>query len=218
MKKMLIMGVSPIAVQVAKELEKSDVKIKIIEPDVDRCTYLVDVLPHCKIVHGDATDSDIMEEEAVGVDAFAALSDRSETNILSCLMSKEYGVLKTIAEVENIQFVHEAERLNIGSIINKKLLASSRIFQMLLDSEQDNARCLALADAEVAEVVIKEGSPLCSKDVKDLKIPDAFTLAGLVRNGKGMLVKGDTRLQAGDHVVVFCMHGSFHKVEKFFKK
>ena len=217
-KKMLIMGGSPIAVQVAKELEKSDVKIKIIEPDVDRCTYLVDVLPHCKIVHGDATDSDIMEEEAVGVDAFAALSDRSETNILSCLMSKEYGVLKTIAEVENIQFVHEAERLNIGSIINKKLLASSRIFQMLLDSEQDNARCLALADAEVAEVVIKEGSPLCSKDVKDLKIPDAFTLAGLVRNGKGMLVKGDTRLQAGDHVVVFCMHGSFHKVEKFFKK
>ena len=177
-KKMLIMGGSPIAVQVAKELEKSDVKIKIIEPDVDR----------------------------------------SETNILSCLMSKEYGVLKTIAEVENIQFVHEAERLNIGSIINKKLLASSRIFQMLLDSEQDNARCLALADAEVAEVVIKEGSPLCSKDVKDLKIPDAFTLAGLVRNGKGMLVKGDTRLQAGDHVVVFCMHGSFHKVEKFFKK
>ena len=217
-KKMLIMGGSPIAVQVAKELEKSDVKIKIIEPDVDRCTYLVDVLPHCKIVHGDATDSDIMEEEAVGVDAFAALSDRSETNILSCLMSKEYGVLKTIAEVENIQFVHEAERLNIGSIINKKLLASSRIFQMLLDSEQDNARCLALADAEVAEVVIKEGSSLCSKDVKDLKIPDAFTLAGLVRNGKGMLVKGDTRLQAGDHVVVFCMHGSFHKVEKFFKK
>ena len=133
-------------------------------------------------------------------------------------MSKEYGVCKTIAEVENIQFVHEAERLNIGTIINKKLLASSRIFQMLLDSEEDNARCLALADAEVAEVVIKEGSPLCSKDVKDLKIPDAFTLAGLVRNGKGMLVKGDTRLQAGDHVVVFCMHGSFHKVEKFFKK
>lgn len=217
-KKMLIMGGSPIAVQVAKQLEKSDVKIKIIEPDVERCAYLVDVLPHCKIVHGDATDSDIMEEEAVGVDAFAALSDRSETNILSCLMSKEYGVLKTIAEVENIQFVHEAERLNIGSIINKKLLASSRIFQMLLDSEQDNARCLALADAEVAEVVIKEGSSLCSKDVKDLKIPDAFTLAGLVRNGEGMLVKGNTRLQAGDHVVVFCMHGSFHKVEKFFKK
>lgn len=217
-KKMLIMGGSAIAVQVAKQLEKTDVKIKIIEPDENRCTYLVDVLPHCKIVHGDATDSDIMEDEAVGADAFAALSDRSETNILSCLMSKEYGVRKTIAEVENIQFVHEAERLNIGSIINKKLLASSRIFQMLLDSEQDNARCLALADAEVAEVVIKEGSALCNKDVKDLKIPDDITLAGLVRNGEGMLVKGDTRLQPGDHVVIFCMHGSFHKVEKFFKK
>lgn len=114
------MGGSAIAVQVAKELEKYDVKVKIVEPDEDRCAYLVDVLPHCKIVHGDATDSDIMEEEAGGIDAFAALSDRSETNILSCLMSKEYGVCKTIAEVENIQFVHEAERLNIGTIINKK--------------------------------------------------------------------------------------------------
>lgn len=216
-KKLLIMGGSPIAVQVAKELEKSDVKVKIIEPDDDRCAYLVDVLPHCKIVHGDATDSDIMGEEAGGIDAFAALSDRSETNILSCLMSKEYGVKKTIAEVENIQFVHEAERLNIGTIINKKLLASSRIFQMLLDSEEDNARCLALADAEVAEVVIKEGSKLCTKDIKDLSIPQEFTLAGLVRNGEGMLVRGNTRLQPGDHVVVFCMHGSFHKVEKFFK-
>lgn len=217
-KKMLIMGGTPIAVQVAKELEKSEIKVKIIEPDDDRCAYLVDVLPHCKIVHGDATDSDIMEEEAGGMDAFAALSDRSETNILSCLMSKEYGVRKTIAEVENIQFVHEAERLNIGTIINKKLLASSRIFQMLLDSEEDNARCLALADAEVAEVVIKEGSKLCTKDIKDLSIPQEFTLAGMVRNGEGMLVRGDTRLQPGDHVVVFCMHGSFHKVEKFFKK
>ena len=217
-KKMLIMGGSAIAVQVAKELENTGVKVKIIEPDDDRCTYLVDVLPHCKIVHGDATDSDIMEEEAGGMDAFAALSDRSETNILSCLMSKEYGVRKTIAEVENIQFVHEAERLNIGTIINKKLLASSRIFQMLLDSEQDNARCLALADAEVAEVVIKDGSKLCSKEIKEFDIPPEFTLAGLVREGRGMLVKGDTRLQPGDHVVVFCMHGSFHKVEKFFKK
>lgn len=212
------MGGSAIAVQVAKELEKYDVKVKIVEPDEDRCAYLVDVLPHCKIVHGDATDSDIMEEEAGGIDAFAALSDRSETNILSCLMSKEYGVCKTIAEVENIQFVHEAERLNIGTIINKKLLASSRIFQMLLDSEEDNARCLALADAEVAEVVIKEGSKLCSKDIKDFDIPSEITLAGLVRDGVGMLVKGNTRLQPGDHVVVFCMHGSFHKVEKFFKK
>ena len=77
---------------------------------------------------------------------------------------------------------------------------------------------LALADAEVAEVVIKEGSKLCSKDIKDFDIPSEITLAGLVRDGVGMLVKGNTRLQPGDHVVVFCMHGSFHKVEKFFKK
>lgn len=119
-------------------------KVKIVEPDEDRCAYLVDVLPHCKIVHGDATDSDIMEEEAGGIDAFAALSDRSETNILSCLMSKEYGVCKTIAEVENIQFVHEAERLNIGTIINKNCLRQAAYSKCCLTARKTTPAALPL--------------------------------------------------------------------------
>lgn len=212
---LMIMGGSPIAEQIARTLGET-VKIKLIEPDYDRCQYLADVLPYCNIVHGDATDYEILQEEGISdIDVFAALSDRSETNILSCMMAKEYGVRKTIAEVESLQFINEAESLNIGTIINKKLLASSRIFQILLDSDVNNARCLALADAEVAELIVKEGSKICRSDVKDLRLPDDMTIAGLVRDGEGMLVKGDTRLQPGDHVVIFCLTGAFHKVEKF---
>lgn len=101
-------------------------------------------------------------------------------------------------------------------MINKKLLASSHIFQILLDSDSSNAKCLALADAEVAELVVKEGSKITRADVKDLNLSHDMTIAGLVRNGVGQLVQGNTRIQAGDHVVIFCLSGAIHKVEKLF--
>ena len=123
---------------------------------------------------------------------------------------------KTIAEVEDLQYINEAEALNIGTIINKKLLASSKIFQMMLDKDKTTSKCLALADAEVAELVVQEGSKVTRAAVKDVKWPHDMTLAGLVRDGEGQLVTGDTRLRAGDHVVVFCLAGAINKTEKMF--
>ena len=215
-KRVMIMGGSRIAIQLAR-LAGDRYKIKIIESDLEKCHKLAEKLPDCNIVHGDARDIDILHDEGIEEhDAFIALTDSSETNILACLTAKEYGVKKTIAEVENIQFIAEAENLNIGKVINKKLLASSHIFQILLDSDSSNAKCLALADAEVAELVAKEGSRITRADVKDLHLSHDMTIAGLVRNGVGHLVQVNTRIQAGDHVVVFCLSGAIHKVEKLF--
>ena len=215
--KVLIMGGSHIAVQLAL-LARGKYMMKIIEEDRERCEHLAELLPHCGIVCGDARDTDLLEEEGVGdFDAFVALTDSSEANILGGLMAKEQGVKKTIAEVENIQFISEAEILNIGTIINKKLLATSRIFQILLDNDPNTSKSLALADAEVAELEIKQGSRLTRADVRNLQLPLGMTIAGLVREGKGQLVTGSTRLQAGDHIVVFCLSGMLNKIEKIFK-
>lgn len=214
--KILIMGGSEIAEQLVRKVGEK-YHIKIIESDLARCEELSGDLPHCNIVHGDARDTDLLEEEGISdYDVFVALTSSTEANILGCLMAKEHGVRKTIAQVENIQYINEAEALNIGSIINKQLLASSRIVQIMLDCDVDNARCLALSDAEVAELVIKDHARVTRADVKDLRIPSDMTIAGMVRNGLGQLVKGNTRLQAGDHVVVFCLNGSIHKIDKVF--
>lgn len=121
-----------------------------------------------------------------------------------------------MAEVENIQFISEAEGLNIGTVINKKLLASSRIFQLLLAQDANSAKVMALADAEVAELEAREGSKITKAPVMNLKLIHEMTLAGLIRDGKGMLVTGRTQIQPGDHVVVFCLSGFIHKVEKYF--
>ena len=212
----LIMGGSRIAVRLIN-MAPERYRFKIIDINRDRCEELPQKCPGCKIIHGDARDTDTLQEEGIeSADAFIALTGSSETNILTSLTAKEYGVRKTVAEVEDIQFISEAENLNIGTIINKKLLASGKIFQMLLDADSESSKFMALADADVAEVEVKPNSKITKAAVKDMKLSHDLTLAGLVRNGNVMLVNGNTRFEAGDHVVVFCLSGAIHKVEKLF--
>ena len=174
-------------------------------------------LPDCEIVHGDGRDIEVLRENNIyQYDAFLSLTDYSETNILSCLTAKEFGVPKTVADVENLQFVSQAENLNIGTIINKKLLASSHIFKILLDADEENAKCLTLADAEVAELVVKPGAKITKAPVKDLHLPFGMTLAAIVRDEQCSLVGGNTHIQGGDFVVVVCLTGTINKIEKWF--
>ena len=214
----MIMGGSRIAVRLAHEA-RDQFSLTIMDEDIDLCRSLPEQLSGCKvkIIHGDARNNDTLREEGISdMDAFVALTDHSETNILACLTAKEFGVHKTVAEVENIQFISEAEGLNIGTVINKKLLASSRIFQLLLAQDANSGKVMALADAEVAELEAREGSKITKAPVMNLKLIHEMTLAGLIRDGKGMLVTGRTQIQPGDYVVVFCLSGFIHKVEKYF--
>lgn len=213
----LIMGGSRIAIRLCA-MASDEFNFKIMDIDRDRCLRLSERCPDAHIINADARDTDALLEAGISdMDAFIALADSSETNILTCLSAKELGVVKTIAEVENLQFISEAEGLNIGTIINKKLLASSRIFQMLLDRDTSTSKCLALADAEVAEIVAREGSKITRGQVKDLRLSRDMTIAGLIRDGKGQLVSGNTVIAPGDRVVVFTLNGLLHKVEKLFK-
>lgn len=214
--KVFIMGGSRIAVRTIA-LAEDEFDFKIIEQDIDVCRALAEQCPDCDIIHGDARDIEVLRDEGLSdADAFIALTASAETNILACIMAKEFGVSKTIAEVENLQLISEAEGLNVGTTINKKLLASSTIFQLLLDADSSTSKCHALTDAEVAEIEVRPGSKITRGPVKDLNLSRDMTIAGLVRDGVGMLVTGNTVIQPGDHVVVFCLAGALHKVERLF--
>lgn len=217
-KSVMVMGGGRIAVRLA-HLASDKFDITIIDDSKEVCRQLPQRCSgsKVKIIHGDARNNDVLREEGVlHMDAFVALTDFSETNILACLSAKEFGVHKTVAEVENIQFISEAEALNIGTVINKKLLASSRIFQLLLVADETSSKFMALADAEVAELEARPGSKITRGPVMELNLSKEMTLAGLIRDGKGMLVTGRTVIQPGDHVLVFCLSGSIHKIEKLF--
>lgn len=215
-KKALIMGGGRIARRFA-ELFHDKFHIKILDTNLSLCEQLATDLPDCEIVNGDGMDVEVLRENNIyQYDAFLALTDSSETNILTCLTAKEFGVPKTIAEVENLQFLGLAENLNIGNTINKKLLASSRIYKILLDADESDSRFFVLSDAEVAEIFVKNDAKITRGPVKDLRLPFGMTLAALVRDNEVMLVNGNTRIQHGDYVVVFSLVGTLQKIEKWF--
>jgi len=169
------------------------------------------------IINGDGRDLDLLTEEGLkNTEAFVALTGNSETNILACLAAKRMGVSKTVAEVENIDYIGMAESLDIGTVINKKMIAAGHIYQMMLDADVSNVKSLTFANADVAEFTVKADSKITRHHVKDLGLPKGTTIGGLIRDGVGIVVTGDTLIHAGDHVVVFCLSMMIKKIEKFF--
>ncbi len=214
----IIMGGSRIAVRTTK-LIPENIDIKIIESDLKRCHKLLELVDdRVMIINGDARDPELLRSEGIErTDAFIALSDNSETNILACLAAKRGGVYRTVSEVENIDYISMAESMDIGSVINKKKLAASTIFQMMLNTDVLSVKCLTFIQAVVAEFPVNEGNLITTKPVKSLGLPDGANIGGLIRNGEGMHVTGNTMIQAGDHVIVFCRENVLKKLEKYFR-
>ena len=219
-KNVIVMGGDKTSVRAA--LTTPDyMNVKIIEKSAERCEKLNELLgdSDTMVIHGDGRDLGLLEEEGIrNTQAFVALTGNAETNILACLTAKRLGVRKTVAMVENLDYVKMAEELDIGTIINKMTIAASHIFQMMLDADVSNLRSLMLVDSEVAEFVAAEGSKVTKKPVKDLGLPFGTTIGGLVRKGVGMLVNGNSQIEAGDSVMVFCHEAKLNNIEKFFKK
>ena len=219
-KNVIIMGGGKTAVRAALNIPNY-MSVKIIEKNNQRCEKLNELLDNeeAMIIHGDGRDLGLLEEEGIrNTQAFVALTDNAETNILACLTAKKLGVRKTVALVENLDYVNMAESLDIGTIINKKTIAASHIYQLMLDADVDNLRSLMVVDAEVAEFTASPESKVTKKPVKDLGLPFGVTIGGLVRNGVGMLVNGNSRIEAGDSVMVFCHEAKLQTLDKYFKK
>ena len=193
-KNVIIMGGGKTAVRAALSIP-SYMNVKIIEKSSQRCEKLNELLEkeEAMVIHGDGRDLGLLEEEGIkNTQAFVALTGNAETNILACMTAKKLGVRKTIA--------------------------ASHIFQMMLEADVDNLRSLMLVDADVAEFTAAEDSKVTKKPVKDLRLPFGTTIGGLVRNGVGMLVNGNSQIQAGDSVMVFCHEQKLNNLEKYFKK
>ena len=217
-KNVILMGGSMVT-ELITRISDRDFSYVIIDKDKTRCRELMESCEKSEILCGDASEFDVLEEAGINrCDAFVALTDNTESNILSCITAMDMGVNKTIAEVEKEQLIAKAESFKLSTIINKPFITANAIFQLILDSGVDSSKCFSLWDAEVARLKIKEDSFLSKASVKDLKLPNELTFAGRIRNGVGEMVTGDTHFLAGDEVIVFCMAGALKKVQKLFGK
>ena len=215
-KNIMILGGSRIGIRVAKELE-NHLNIKLIEINREKCHILADTLKNSLIINGDGREIDILvDEEIKEIDAFIAVTGNSETNILSCLHAKKLGVKKTIAEIENIDYIDLAENIGIDTVINKKFISANQIFSFTMKSEVTSVRYLAGGGAEVLEFAVNEGTPVTKSTLRDMDFPKNAIVAGVVRGKSCFIAKGDSVIKANDKVVVFALPDAISKVEKLF--
>ena len=213
---MMILGGSRIGVRIANELQNS-VNIKLVDYNADKAFRLAEMLDKTLIINEDGRDTEaMMEEDLSGMDAFVAVTGRSETNILAAMLAKRMGVKKVIAEVENINYISLAESVGVDTIINKKLVTASNIFRFTMSTDVQAIKCLTGSQAEVLEFVVKPNSPATKEPIRDLGLPDDSIVGGVVRGDRVFIAVGDTQINAYDRVVVFAMPESVMRVAEFF--
>jgi len=217
-KNIMIMGGSRVAVRTTQYLPDSS-NIKLLESDREKGTLLLDKVPkNVTVYHDDGRSAEVLVQEGIeDMDAFVAVTGNSEANILACLTAKRLGVRKTVAEVENMDYISVAENLGIGSIINKKLITVNNIYRFLLRADVSNIKSLTVGNADVAEIIARPNSKVTKKEIKRLTLPRNVTLGGLIRNGEPMMVDGNTVIEPYDNVIVFCLEDALKEAEKFFQ-
>jgi len=215
-KNVMILGGSRIGKRTAKSLENR-FNIKLIEIDKEKSIQLADELQNTLVVNGDGRNIDLLNEEGLSkMDTFIAVTGNSEINILSCVLAKKMGVKKTIAEIENIDYIDLGESMGIDTIINKKLSTAGRIFKFTLSAEVETMKCLTGSDADVLEFIAKTDSKITKGSLKTIDFPKDAIVGGIIRGEKAFIAKGNTRIMADDRVVVFALPPAVKKLDNFF--
>ena len=216
---LMILGGSPIGEMVAKQMSKQLESVKLIEMKKDKCLELSEKLPsNVTVVNGDGRNSDMLLEESIrDYDAFVAVTNNSETNILACVAAKNLGVPRAIAEVENLEYIRLAESMGVDAVINKKLITAGRIFKFTLSSKVRFIKYMSGTKAEVLEYIVTPGSSITKNMLKDTDFPQNAIIGGIIRGNESFIAVGDTQIQAYDRVAVFALPEAVKEVDKFFK-
>ena len=216
---LMILGGSPIGEMVATQVSKHIDNVKLIEMNKEKCVMLSEKLPdNVVVVNGDGRNSDMLLEESIkDFDAFVAVTNNSETNILACVAAKRLGVPRTIAEVENLEYIRLAESMGVDAVINKKLITAGRIFKFTLSSKVRFIKYMSGTNAEVLEYIVAPDTAITKMALKDMNFPKNAIIGGIIRGNDSYIAVGDTKIEAYDRVAVFALPEAVKEVDKFFK-
>jgi trk system potassium uptake protein TrkA len=217
-KNVMILGGSSIGSKTARNLCKGNFKVTLIEKEREKSLVLAEELNNTLVINGDGRDIELLEEENIrDMDAFVAVTGDSETNIMTCLVAKSKGVKKTIALVENMDYINISQTIGINTLINKKLIAASSIFRHIRKGEILALANLHNIDAEVFEFEVLPGAKVTKKPIRELKFPRDAVFGGIIRDGNALMSNGDFQIKDGDKAIVFCLPESISIVEDLFR-
>ena len=217
-KNITILGGGSIGIKTSKILSENKHNVKLIEINRQRAFDLADEMSNLLIINGDGRDGELLVEEGISEsDAFIAVTGSSETNIMSCLLAKSKGVKKTIALVENIDYIHLSQEVGINAFINKKLLTADSIFRYIRQGQVLDVTGISDLDAEVLEFRIQENSNAAFKKISEFPYKNDAIIAGIQRRNEGWIPTEDFIIEPFDRVVVFSQANLISKVTKYFK-
>lgn len=212
-KKIMLLGGGRVGYYISSAIElKADVKI--IEKEEERCKYLSKNLKRALVLHGDGTEQKILLEENIGdMDAFVAVSNNDELNIMVSLLAKKLGVKKTIAIVNKTDYILLAHSLGLQAVLSQRLITASTILRYVRRGDILSLTAIAEAKAEIIEGRIGKTSPLIGKTL-DIAQPKASIIGAIIRNEEVIIPSGSDRIIEGDKLIIFTLRESINEVEK----
>ncbi|MBQ7501009.1 MAG: Trk system potassium transporter TrkA [Clostridia bacterium] len=205
----MIAGGGKISYYLARSLIRSGIRTTIIEKSRDTCEFLAELLPEATIIHGDATDKNLLLEEGLDTtEGFAALTDFDEENILISLYAKTVSDVKTVTKINRVNFTSVIESLDLDSIIYPSIITSSHILRYVrsvdkaMNTNVENLYKLDDGNAEAVEFTVKEKSALTGKPISEIKFRPNTLICCIIRNEELIIPGGSDTIEVGDSVIV----------------
>ncbi|HBQ60396.1 MAG TPA: Trk system potassium transporter TrkA [Balneolaceae bacterium] len=211
-------GMGPMIARLLCADKSKNWSIKLIEPDYDTAEDLAIELKDVMVLNGNPTDPDLLVTEGVSdVDAFIAVTDDEESNIISCLLAKHLEVNKTVALVSKPDFIPLAQTIGLDAVVNKKGAASNEIHRYVRRGRVVSVTEMRGMKAEVIELIASEGSKITKKPIKKQNLPDGCLIGGILCDGSAKIATGESQIQPDDRVIVFCLPSVIDKVTNLFQ-
>lgn len=218
LQKVMIIGGGKTGFYLARKLAEFGIAVKVIERDKERCYYLSTHLDDVMILHGDATDTSLLEEENIDeMDAFVTATGFDEENLLLALMAKQRGIEDVISKVSRQSYKDLIERMGIDMALNPLDIVASTILRYIQGSKKVISSLLIQGQAEIMEIIASENMQLSNVPLKDLKLPDGVIIAGIHRGQQVIIPDGGTVITEDDKVTIFCLLSDIAELEGLFK-
>jgi trk system potassium uptake protein TrkA len=215
--RVMIAGGSREAFYLAKLLQQHNVQVTLLIQERARAQELAERLEKALILHGDATDVELLELEGVGgVDAFVALTDEDETNILSALVAKHAGAKQVITLVNRVQYIPLARRVGLDAAVSPRLSAANAILRYVRRGSVTRVTTFKDSDGEAIGFRVSPKSPLVGHTLAEARIPHGAIVAAIVRGRQVTVPRGHDVLRPGDTAIVFALPSAVAAVTKLF--
>ncbi|MFO7653398.1 MAG: Trk system potassium transporter TrkA [Candidatus Krumholzibacteriia bacterium] len=215
--RVMIVGANAMGRELARDLLANGIKVKLIDRSEEKCRLAAEQLHRALVLHGDASDTDLLASEGVAdMDGFVSVSAEEETNIMACLLARHLGARKTVCLVDRPDYVPLLPLLGVDAAVSPRLSTSAWIARFVKRGAVISAEHLGFSGAELLQFRVGARSRVVGKPLQKLNFPREAVMVAVLEQGRVVVPRGDTVLGSGDEVVVFALPDGVAAVERFF--